>query len=365
MPLDETSLSTKPGRVSPWPFIWAIIFVLGLTLWINFVIHGDAARAWRALLVNFIFFTPLAAGMVVWPAVAIISHGQWARSIERPAFAALTFAPLTIIALIALWYSYPLWAVLWIKKSSPLFNTWLNPTFLFGRDIAVLTIVWILAAVFTAKAKNELPKVLGGWLAFSYAIAFTLIGFDLVMSLDPHWFSTLFGWYFVMSAMYAALAAWTFNAVFRRQASIEQQHDLGKLIVALSLVTTYMMYSQLLPIWYEDLPHEIRFVVQRLHVSDWRYVSTALLSTIYLGPLVILLTRWSKRTPAFLACVALLILTGLWVERWWLVTPTLGGKLSFGLTEISITAVFAAAFIMCLNQFGKNAPKAQQEAVNG
>jgi hypothetical protein len=364
MSLDETSLSTQPRRNSAWLFIWTIIFVLGLILWINFMLHGGAARAWRALLVNFIFFTPLAAGMVVWPAVAIVSHGLWARSIERHAFAALAFAPLTIVALLALWYSYPLWAVFWVKKESLLFNTWLNLTFLFCRDIGVLIIVWILAAMFVRKARQGLPKAAAGWLCFGYAIAFTLIGFDFVMSLDPHWFSTLFGWYFVMSGMYAALAAWTVTVIFKKAATTRQQHDLGKLIVALSLITTYMMFAQLLPIWYEDLPKEIRFVVPRLHVSNWRYVSAALLSTIYLGPLVILLTRWSKRTPAFLASVALLILTGLWIERWWLVTPTLGGELTFGLTEISITAAFAAAFIMCLSWFGRNIPTVQ-EAVNG
>jgi hypothetical protein len=339
------------------------VFIAGLAVWLNFIMHGDAARAWRAMLVNFIFFTPLAAGMLVWPAVAIISQGLWARSIERSVFGALVFAPLTIIALIALWYSNSQWAILWINKPTPLLKVWLAPTFLFGRDIAALVILWILAAAFAVRAQKGLPTVLGGWLSFVYAIVFTLLGFDLVMSLDPRWFSTLFGWYFVMSGMYAALAAWTITVIFRKAATTEQLHDLGKLIVAMSLVTTYMMFSQLLPIWYENFPQEVRFVIPRLSISEWRYISTALLVTIYLGPLVLLLTRWSKRTPAFLAAISFLMLAGLWVERWWLVTPTLGGQVCFGLTEASITAAFAAALIICLIIFNRRSqPVAAKEA---
>ena len=82
--------------------------------------------------------------------------------------------------------------------------------------LAALLIVWILAAVFVIKAREGLPKIIGGWLCFAYAIVFTLLGFDLVMSLDPHWFSTLFGWYFFMSGMYAALAAWTLIVIFKQ-----------------------------------------------------------------------------------------------------------------------------------------------------
>jgi len=373
MSYDEISLPNEKQR-APRPKrsvavgICIVVFIIGLAAWLNFVLHGDTPRAWRALLTNFVFFTPLAAGMIVWPAVAIISQGLWARSIERSAFGALAFAPLTIIALIALWYSNPYWAVLWVNKPTELLKIWLNPAFLFGRDIAALVILWVLAAVFAARARRQLPTVLGGWLSFAYAIVFTLLGFDLVMSLDPRWFSTLFGWYFFMSGMYAALAAWTITVIFGKTATVEQLHDLGKLIVAVSLVTTYMMFSQLLPIWYENLPQEVRFVIPRLRISNWRYVSTGLLATVYLGPLVLLLTRWSKRTPAFLAAISFLVLAGLWVERWWLVTPTLGGELSFGLTEISITAVFAAAFTICLTHFGQTPPLANgydKEAADG
>jgi hypothetical protein len=111
------------------------------------------------------------------------------------------------------------------------------------------------------------------------------------------------------------------------------------------------MYSQLLPIWYENLPAEVQFVIPRLTVTQWRYISAILTATIFLGPLVLLLTRWSKRSPVFLTAVSLLMLVCLWIERWWEVTPTLGGKLTFGLIEVSITAAFIAAFLLSVIMF--------------
>jgi hypothetical protein len=173
----------------------------------------------------------------------------------------------------------------------------------------------------------------------------------MVMALDPHWFSTLFGGYFFVSGMYAALAAWTFFSIYSGSADAENRHDFARLLVASSLLTAYLMFSQLLPIWYENLPNEARFVLPRLTITNWPYVSVVLLVTIYLGPLVLLLTRWSKRSPVFLACVCLLLLAGLWVERWWLVAPTLGGRLIFGLAETGITAAFIASFMISMKIF--------------
>jgi hypothetical protein len=187
---------------------------------------------------------------------------------------------------------------------------------------------------------------LAGWLCFLSGIVFTLIAFDMVMALDPHWFSTLFGGYFFVSGMYAALAAWAVLSVLSGSTDAERRHDFARLILAVSLLTAYLMYSQLLPIWYENLFKEVRFVIPRLTVSGWRYISATLVGTIFLGPLVLFLTRWSKRSAGFIVFVSLLMLVCLWIERWWEVTPTLGGKLVFGLTEASITAAFLASFMI-------------------
>jgi hypothetical protein len=340
---------------------WAAMFVAGLAGWIVCVAAGDADRAWRALLINFIYFTPLAAGMAVWPAAAMASRGRWAKTIEQPALAGVAFAPVSLLTFAALWFGRTHWAG-WMRYKDLPNAAWLNTTFLFARDGAALVILWGLAAWFVARRQRGRPVALACWFAFAYCVVFTLIGFDMVMALDPHWFSTLFGGYFFVTGLYAALAAWTLIVALRSPApDRERLHDLGKLIVAFSLVTAYMMFSQLLPMWYENFANEVSYVVPRLRFGSWGWVSAVLLAVIYLGPLAVLLTRWSKRTPRFLAAVALAVLAGLWVERWWLVTPTLGGALVIGWTEASITAAFTAALALGIECFLRNAPPVVSE----
>jgi hypothetical protein len=324
---------------------WGAIFAIGITGWLYFAIYGDQPRCWRALLINFIFWTPLASGMIVWPAITIASQGTWAKPLERTAYAAIYFAPVSIAAFIVLWIGHSHWAG-WLAYQNLPQRFWLNLKFVFIRDIIALLIIWGLCAVFVVRARKGAPGKIAGLLCFGYGVVFTLIAFDMVMALDPHWFSTLFGGYFFVSGMYAALAAWTILSILSKTADTEHRHDLGKLTVAVSLLTAYMMFSQLLPIWYENLSAEVRFVIPRLTISQWRFISVILVVTIFLGPLVLLLTRWSKRSPVFLTAVSLLMLVCLWIERWWEVTPTLGGKMTLGLIELSITAAFVAAFLL-------------------
>ena len=330
--------------------------------WLGYVFYGDQARCWRALLINFIFFTPLASGMIVWPAITIASQATWAKPLERTAFAAIYFAPVSIAAFIALWIGHSHWAG-WLAYQNLPQGFWFDIRFVFIRDIIALLIIWGLCAAFVARAQKGISSKLAGLLMFAYGVVFTLIAFDMVMALDPHWFSTLFGGYFFVSGMYASLAAWTILSILSGSATVEHRHDLGKLIVAVSLLTAYMMYSQLLPIWYENLPAEVRFVIPRLTVTQWRYISAILTATIFLGPLVLLLTRWSKRSPVFLTSVSLLMLVCLWIERWWEVTPTLGGKLTFGLIEVSITVAFVAAFMTSVSIFFKKVRPLQQGGI--
>ncbi|BCS54210.1 hypothetical protein [Geobacter sp. SVR] len=196
----------------------------------------------------------------------------------------------------------------------------------------------------------------GGILVLVYSLVFSLLGMDLVMALDPKWYSTLAGGYFFMSGLYIAVTGWAFLSVLLPDADEQQRHDLGKLIVAFSLMTVYLMYSHLMPIWYENLPHEVRFPLARMGSGGWRSVGYLLLVVVYLGPLVMLLTEWAKRNRCSLGCIALLVLAGMWIERWWLVAPTFEPELRFGLLECATTAAFAGLLALGLDQFQRRMP---------
>jgi hypothetical protein len=331
--------------------IWAAVLIVGAVGWLAYVLAGDADRAWRALLINFVYFTPLAAGLAVWPAVVTASRGRWMGQLQSTAAAGVGFAPASMLAFVILFLGRNHWAG-WLCQSDLANNWWLNEPFLFLRDAVALAVIWLLAWLFGRQSRQSRQTKMAGWLILTYAVVFTLIAFDMVMALDPHWFSTLFGGYFFVSGMYAAAAAWTLMSLRSQPGpDVRQKHDLGKLIVALSLLTAYMMFSQLIVLWYENLPHEVRFVIPRLSHGPWRLVSAALLATIYLGPLVYLLSRWSKLNARPLGIAAAAVLIGLWMERWWLVTPTLGGELTIGGVEVCITAAFVAAWVLSMGAY--------------
>jgi hypothetical protein len=355
--LNEVPSSPGPrGRLRA--ALLAAVFVAGVAVWSACAAGAGAGRAWRGLLIGFLYFTPLATGMVIWSAIVVLMNGRWAGRCEQWTLGGVAMAPLSIIVFLALWVARGAWAT-WAQGPVRGLEAWLNEPFILARDLGGLLVLWALAWWYARRRGRGRPAALGGWLALLYAIVMTVLAFDLVMSLDPKWTSALFGGYFLVSGVYGGLAAWTLASVLSNSADADQRHDLGKLLVAFSLITTYFMYSQLLPIWYENLPGEVRFVVPRLREQPWLGVSAALLGSVYLGPLVLLLTRRAKRSRAFLGAVAALVLAGLWVERWWLVAPTLerlagragAGGLELGLPELAIAVAFAAALGFCLDRF--------------
>lgn len=302
----------------------------------------DSARLWRAVLVSFLFFTPLAAGLATWPAVTSLSRGTWARDPAPLAAQGMGFAVPSLFALLALALGSRAWAPWW--SAPPPQGVWLYPPFVFGRDFAALAGFWLMAA---ARLRRPASGVRAGLAVLVYALVFSLLGFDLVMALDPHWHSALFGGYFFISGLYAGMAAWALLAVCAPGTEAHVRHDLARLVVAFSLLTTYLMFVQLVTIWYGNLPGETRFVAPRLR-GPWAPVSAALLVIVYFGPLVGLLTIRARRSAGVLGAAAMLILCGLWVERWWLVAPTFDTAPRFGLPEIAPLLAFLGVFVLSL-----------------
>ncbi len=231
-----------------------------------------------------------------------------------------------------LWASSGVWGP-WNERLPQ--GLWLNRHFLFGRDVFCLIVFWAMAFWYAHRCAGGNGKVVGAFLILAYALAFSMIGFDLAMGLDPVWYSSLAGGYFFISGLYAAAAAWTLLSTFRTDGTGDRLHDLGKLVVTFSILTAYLAYANLFVIWYENIPVETRFFVPRLNIPHWYVLSWVIVGVVYLGPLILLLTVWSKRTRWYLAAILLLVLAALFMERWWLVAPTFSPEMHFGWPEIS------------------------------
>jgi hypothetical protein len=334
-----------PARtaVSVGTVIPAGIVVVAALGWMAVALWGDRQRAWGVLLADFLFLSCLAGGLVVWPAIVLVSRGQWMGSMHNTALAGVRLLPACLVIFLALTIGAAAWAP-WLSQD--LENSWwLNAPFLFTRDLLGLAVFSALAFWFaTAMQRGDRPQRRAGWLIFVYAIVFSLLGIDLAMGLDPQWYSLVFGVYFFISGLYIGAAGWACTtALVDPKVAPGQRDDQAKLLIAFCLLTAYLMYSQLLPIWYENMPKETRFLTPRFNwITHWPAISLVLLALVYLGPLILLLPRRGKRSAPYVGVVAALVLAAMWLERWWLVMPSLHQPLAFGPAEIAgVTGLLA------------------------
>ncbi len=162
-----------------------------------------------------------------------------------------------------------------------------------------------------------------------FALTLTFAAFDWFMSLDAHWYSTIFGLYIFSGCAVAGLAAVILLARYLQSRGhlvktigIQQYHDLGKLLFAFTVFWAYMAVSQYFLIWYGNIPEETVWYHQRWHGS-WKIVSLLLVFGHFLLPFILLLTRWAKRNLAVLSGFSIWLLFMHWVDLQWLVMPSL------------------------------------------
>ncbi len=193
------------------------------------------------------------------------------------------------------------------------------------------------------------------------ACTFVVESWDWIMSIDPHWFSTIFGWY--VFAEWGAIGFTTillFTLYLKRQGYLEDVnenhiHDLGKWIFAMSLVWTYMWFSQLMLIWYANIPEEVTYFMARLEIEKYIVLFWFSIIINIIEPIILLMSRDAKRDNGRLIFVCCVILVGHWINSYLLVTP---GSLSknghIGFVEIGMGLGFAGLFIyLVLNSLTK------------
>ncbi|MBV8772484.1 MAG: hypothetical protein JO166_09170, partial [Deltaproteobacteria bacterium] len=190
-------------------------------------------------------------------------------------------------------------------------------------------------------------------LIICYVLVYSVLAIDLVMSLSPQWYSTMFGAYFSFGAFLSGIIAMALWAAAgkrpaRRDTAGERGgvlHDLGKLVFAGTTFWTYLLFSMYLVIWYGDIPKTTFFVAVRVNYAPWGILGWTALCLIWVVPFFLLLTRPAKKTPAILGVVSFGSLVGFWLERYVLVTPSLSPhRIPFGWIEVVVTIGFFGAF---------------------
>jgi hypothetical protein len=183
-----------------------------------------------------------------------------------------------------------------------------------------------------------------------FAVSSSISAWDWVMSIDTHWFSTMFGWYVFASWFVAGLSAITLITVFLKDKGYLEMvnenhiHDLGKFVFAFSIFWTYIWFSQFLLIYYANIPEETVYFVERLESDVYSPFLFVNLLINFVLPFFVLMTRNSKRHTIFLKLVCTLLIFGHWIDFFMMIQPgTLGHSGGMGLMEIGSLLVYASA----------------------
>ena len=297
-------------------------------------------------LIGFLFCTGLSLGCLALLMLQHMSGGQWGLVTRRIyeagtrllPYCALLFIPVAIFApKLYLWGRPEVVstdAILQLKKA------YLNWPFWLIRAVAYFAF-WMLCAMFlnrwsAAQDRGEVAvteadtrrfRVVSAPGLVFYVILMSLAAVDWIMSLDPHWYSTIYG---LILVVVQSLCALSFSvAVLALMAPREPMnqvlrtmhfHDLGKLMLALVMLWAYFSFSQFLIIWAGNLPEEIPYYLERL-TGGWRYLSLALVFGHFVLPFCLLLSADLKRRPNLLARVAWFIVAIRLYDIIWLVAP--------------------------------------------
>jgi hypothetical protein len=293
-------------------FVWMVTVALGALFFV--LIHHLTRAGWS---------------------VAARRHAEWITGVLP--FASILFLPIAALA--------PQIYDEWMRPEAaadPILHAksaYLNPTFFFIRAVVYFA-AWALISSWFAKnsraqdgGKNadftlkmqarSAPAIL------VLALTLTFAAFDWLMSLEPHWYSTIFGVYIFAGSMTSSLAALALLAIglqktgaLRTVSSVEHRHDTGKLLFGFTIFWAYIAFSQYFLIWYANLPEETAFFRHRA-VGSWEGVSLAIVFGHFVVPFFLMLSRHVKRSYLGLGIAAVLMLVMHYVDMYWVVMPAL------------------------------------------
>ena len=247
-------------------------------------------------------------------------------------------------------------------------TAYLNQPFFWIRTLLYLGVWCLFARLFRKRSLLE-DEVGGSKIHFKnmvYAAIFLVFfaftsstaAWDWIMSIDTHWFSTLFGWY-VFSGIWVSfmiffvlITIWLKNRGNLPHVNESHIHDIGKWVFAISFLWTYLWFSQFMLIWYSNIPEEVTYYIERIEHFKWLFFG--IFFTNFLFPMVILMSRDAKRQIGYLIVVGAIIFIGHWFDVYMMIVPGSLGHLEFGFMEVGMFIGFLGLFLyVVFNAFSK------------
>ncbi len=331
-------------------------------------------RAWPGLLIAAFYLIGLALAGMLFLATQAVSGGGWHVCFKRiPEAAASTLPYSGVVLLLTLAGGMSTlyeWSHADVMAADALLAgkaAWLNVPFFLARALVILAIWFAFAVALlrvsrrqdvekTADGNRRTVALSAGFLAV-FALTFSVASFDWLMSLQAHWFSTIFAAYHFAGAFVSGLAMITIAAILLRRRGylrgiVKDDHlqDLGKLMLGFSSFWAYLWFSQYMLIWYANLPEEVTFYMGRHH-GAWAVVSGLNVLVCWVVPFLALLPRASKRNESFMLKAAGLLMVGHWIDLYLNVQPVFQPEAPvLGIWELAPIAGGAALFVLAFRR---------------
>lgn len=367
--------------------------------------HGSPTwlkRLYTSLWMNNIYFVGLGIIGLFFVCIQYAAQAGWSSGMQRVAMAMGRWIPIAGIITVVLWFLVKGDLFHWthhdvyegeaadkiLTKKAPYFFWPLHagsfPIFYLVRMVLFFG-MWYM--FFLAIKKRMVAEDLdadtqhwyksrstSAWFLVFFAVSSSVAAWDWVMSIDAHWFSTMFGWYVFASWWVTGLAFLAFavaslkNAGYLKVVNANHLHDLGKFCFAFSIFWTYIWFSQFMLIYYANIPEETVYFIERMRTSPYSWIFYTNLLLNFVLPFLLLMTRDAKRQISMLRVVTPIIMVGHWFDFYNMITPgVMKYEGAIGFLEIGLFMVFLGAFLLVvlngltkLPLVGKNHPMLQE-----
>ena len=380
------------GAYKKWTF--GLLAAGALALILGFIVYGTSkddhavTRFWAVLMQNSLFFLMICNSSMFFICATTLAHGGWQTAFRRVpeaiSAAVPVFSILALLIFIGIVVGNHHHIYEWLDREAvskdPILNFkkgFLNPTFFFIWTLVTLGtwsfVGWKMRQL--SKRSDEPMSHAEGtrflwtnsiWAAifivfFALTVAST-IPWLWLMSIDAHWFSTMYSWYTFASTFVSGICLITLFVIYLKNqdrlefVNEEHLHDLGKFMFAFSIFWTYLWFSQFMLIWYANIPEETIYFKPRMQ-GPYRGLFFLNLIVNFVAPILILMKRSSKRNYATLTFMSVLLILGHWIDFYQMVMPgTIGNDYSLGWFEFGILALYAGLLMYFVGRALVKAP---------
>ncbi|MCE2614060.1 quinol:cytochrome C oxidoreductase [Flavobacteriaceae bacterium D16] len=335
------------------------------------VYHQLSNRPWAALYVAAFFFFMISLGVLAFYAIQRASQAGWSPMLFRVMEGITAYiVPGGIVVFVILVLSvfhfnhlFPWMDPEVVAEDKIIQNKagYLNPTFFLIRA-AIFLAGWIAYREISRRLSIAQDKAdddsnfkknfrwSAGFLVF-YLVTESIMSWDWIMSVDPHWFSTLFGWYIFASMVVSGITVIAMIAIYLKSKGYlpdvndSHIHDLAKFMFGFSIFWTYLWFSQFMLIWYANIPEEVTYFVQR--IEDYKLPFFGMVVMNFIFPLLVLMNSDYKRINWFVIMSGIVLLLGHYLDVFNMIMPSaVGDQWYIGFPELGALSFFAGAFLL-------------------